>query len=335
MSKVNIEGGQGDIGVGGDIVGGDKITYEAALPLALRLHQIPPPPPDFTGREQELAKLHKQFDQGITLSGVRGQGGIGKTALALKLAEALAARYPDAQLYVDLRGASDKPLTPAEALAQVVRAYHPTAKLPEEEAELRALYCSVLDGHRALLLLDAAAGAGQVAPLIPPATCGLLITSRQYFTLPGLHPLSLDTLPPADALSLMTAIVGAVGAQHAVPLQEIAKLCGYLPLALRAAASLLAETPDLSPAAYARELHNERARLALTGLKAEGAEISVEASYNLSYDRLPPETQAVFAALAVFPADFDAAAEEAVCADPGHRRLSDLVKRNILVASPS
>jgi tetratricopeptide (TPR) repeat protein len=110
---------------------------------------------------------------------------------------------------------------------------------------------------------------------------------------------------------------------------EIAKLCGYLPLALTAAGGLLAETEDLDPADFAGQLHDERARLELTGFTAGGLETSIEASLNLSYARLAPEATRVFCALAVFPADFEALAEEAICNDPGHKHLSNLVKRSL------
>jgi len=176
-----------------------------------------------------------------------------------------------------------------------------------------------------------------VAPLIPPSPGGVLLTSRAHFALPGLQAVTLDTLSPQEAVALLATIAGMPPAQTgaaAAPLRDIAELCGYLPLALRAAASVLAEIPDLSPAAYARELAGARARLELTGPKAEGVELSVEASFTASYDRLPPETQAVFGALAVFPASFDAAAAEAVCADQGHRQLSDLVRRSLVSYIP-
>ena len=92
-------------------------------------------------------------------------GGVGKTALALVLAERLAERYPDAQFFLDLRGTSKEPLSAAQAMAHVVRAYYPTAPLPESEEELAATYRSVLHGQRALLLMDNAAGRAQVEPL--------------------------------------------------------------------------------------------------------------------------------------------------------------------------
>jgi tetratricopeptide (TPR) repeat protein len=327
---------KGDITLGqGDITGRDKITnianyYGDAVPAALSLRQLPAPPADFTGRVEELADLLALLDagQGVTLSGLHGIGGVGKTALALKLAGQIKDRYPDAQFFLDLRGAGDTPLSPADAMAHVIRAYYPLNKLPDSEAELRALYHSVLDGKRALLLMDNARDAAQVAPLRPPATCCLLVTSRQHIHLPGLKAKSLDAMKPGEARELLIKVAPRLGAGEN-RVDEIAKLCGCLPLALTAAGSLLAETEDLDPADLAQQLRDERARLELTGFTASGLETSIEASLNLSYARLAPDAARVFCALAVFPSDFEAQAEEAICDDPGHKHLSDLVKRSL------
>ena len=285
----------------------------------------PPPPRDFTGRAAELTELLANFEKGVAISGLHGQGGIGKTALALKLAEQLMPRYPDAQFYLDLRGASEqKPLTVAEALAHVIRAYHPTSKLPEDEMQLRALYQSVLHNQRALLLMDNAKDRAQVEPLLPPATCCLLVTSRQHFHLPGLHTKNLDTLPPADAQALLLTISERIGDQA----EALAKLCGYLPLALRLTASALAERVDLSPADLIRKLTDTQQRLKLTG---------AEASLQLSYDLLTAELQKLWRTLTVFPETFDRAAATAVWAmeaDPAQDALSELVKFSLLDYSP-
>lgn len=149
------------------VIAGD---YIASLPPSIQsLHQIPPPAPDFTGREKELQTLLKAIEtQGATITGLRGMGGVGKTALALKLAEYINPKYPDAQLFLDLRGAHEQtPLTPAEAMAYVLHAFHPEAKLPEDEGEVRGIYQSTLHGQRALLLCDNARDAAQIQPLIP------------------------------------------------------------------------------------------------------------------------------------------------------------------------
>lgn len=273
-------------------------AYSPALAAVQSLHQLPPPPADFVGREREMTALLTALERGgVTISGLQGMGGIGKTTLALKLAERLKPRYPDAQFYLDLKGASAKPLTAAEALAHVVRAYHPTAKLPESEDELRGLFQSVLDGKRALLLMDNASDAAQVEPLIPPAGCSLLVTSRKHFTLPGLFARDLDTLPLEDACKLLLTIAPRIG-DHA---DEIAELCGCLPLALRLAASAIAKYVNLLPSDYAARLKDAREQLKL-----------IEASLALSYELLTDELKKLWRMLAVFPDTFDEPAAAAV-----------------------
>jgi tetratricopeptide (TPR) repeat protein len=269
------------------------------------LHSLPPPPDDFIGRQTELDELREAIEHGgAHISGLQGQGGIGKTVLALKLAEALSETYPDAQIYLDLRGAGDKPMPPAEALAHVIRAFHPDAKLPEGEAELAGTYQSVLRDKRALLLMDNARDAAQVRPLLPPKPCGLLVTSRWHFALPGLRAKDLSALPPEDAKALLLAIEPRIDGQAA----DIARLCGYLPQALRLAAGALAEHRNLDPADYARRLSDERQRLKQLG----SGEDSVEASINLSYGLLSPEMQQRWRMLGVFPDTFDAPAAAAL-----------------------
>ena len=355
-------GGPGGIaiGIGGDMHGDINIT----LPDPARaLHQLPSPPTDFVGREEELRTLLAAFDSGqgkvgggaaVVISALSGQGGVGKTTLALKLAEALKPRYPDAQFYLDLRGTSERPTPPREAMASVIYAHHPTAKLPEDEAQVAVLYRSLLSGQKALVVLDNATDDKQVKPLLPPAGCGLIITSRRLIALPGLRPQTLDVLSEEEAVELLVAIAPRLGhppvphpaphpstagdgiapspsAQDATAI-EIARLCGYLPLALRAAASLLLVTPDLDPTDYAASLRDERTRLERIG--AEGVEVSVEASLNLSYAALSADAARVFRALAVFPDTFDAAAEEVVAEDSAHAHLSELARRSLVLYNP-
>src|SRR5579872_3715374 len=152
-----------------DIVGRDKIEiHQAARPVLPALHQLPSPPRDFTGRDAELAELVAAIEtDGATISSLHGLGGAGKTTLALKLAERLAPRYPDAQFYLDLDGVGKRPLLPREAMEHVIRAYHPGVEIPESEAAVAGLYQTVLHNQRALLLIDNARDRRQVEPLIP------------------------------------------------------------------------------------------------------------------------------------------------------------------------
>ena len=304
-----------------NIVGELNIHPTASHPAP---HQIPPPPPDFTGRADEINEILSSFDRGATIVGLRGMGGMGKTALALVLADHLKDRFLDGQIFVDMRGTGDNPLTPAMAMAQVVRAYNPDAHLPEDLNEMRGLYLSVLSDKKALLLLDNAKDERQVSPLTPPKTWGLIVTSRQTFKLPKMEILDLGRLKVNEAKDLLLAICPRIGGMA----KEIAETCGYLPLALRATASLLENTRNLDPIWYVGELKDERTRLEKIG--EDGVDMSVEASFNLSYVRLSDETAEVFRMVSVFPADFDAEAEEEVCHDKGHGNLNSLLKLNLV-----
>ncbi|NIM04478.1 MAG: tetratricopeptide repeat protein [Armatimonadetes bacterium] len=281
----------------GTEAGRDKIFYQTSSPTVTSLHQLPTPPGDFTGREAELKDLMEAMqERGIAISGLRGAGGIGKTALALKLAERLKESYPDAQFFLDLKGTSE-PLTATEAMAHIIRGHQPEARLPDDEAQLNGLYRSVLDGKRALLLMDNARSAEQVEPLIPPAGCVMLITSRWKFALPDLAEKDLDIMSEGDARDLLLKIAPHIG-DHA---DEIARLCGYFPLALRLAASALVKSKIVSPADYVSRLKNAR-----------GAAELIQPSLNLTYELLDEEMQRLWRMLAVFPGRFDTAGVAAV-----------------------
>ncbi len=323
-SAVAINGNASDaIIITGDqnIVFPDAATVLTAIKsiAPTRLHEVQPPPADFTGREDELKELLSAIEAGgVTISGLQGMGGIGKTALALKLVELLKPRYPDAQFFLDLKGASTQPLTVAEALAHVIRAYHPAAKLPESESELRGLYLSVLEGQRALLLMDNAANAAQVEPLIPPAGCLLLVTSRQHFTVPGLAAKNLDTLSAADARDLLLTIAPRIETQA----DEIAALCGHLPLALRLAATALVTYRNLPAADYVRRLRDRQQRLQL-----------IDASLSLSYELLSEALRERWRWLAVFPntfASYSAAAVWEVEVDQAQDILGELMATSMV-----
>ena len=323
--------GNRGVGIGGNVTNSKIYTgdiIEAPDPVTTSLHQLRAPLGDFVGREREIDTLINALrrESRACITGISGMGGIGKTELALFVAERLRDDYPDAQFFINLQGTDANPRSPQEAMAICIRAFlGPETKLPEEPEQLLHLYRSQLNGKRVLLLLDNVADSAQVLPLLPPTGCAVLVTSRQSVTVPGMTPLTLHPLTEEEARQLLLEI--AARAEPAA--DQICKLCGYLPLALRAAGSLLAITADLDPTDYAVQLQDERSRLERIG--TEGVEIDVAASFNLSYARLATEAARVFRFLSVFPATFDAAAEEVVCADAEHVQLSDLVRRSLVL----
>jgi tetratricopeptide (TPR) repeat protein len=334
--KTSRKNSRRDTAIGGDVSGSPIVTGDhnvvqispRADPLTTALHQLRAPVGDFVGREREIDTLINALrrESRACITGISGMGGIGKTELALLVAERLRDDYPDAQFFINLQGTDTNPRSPQEVMAICIRAFlGPEAKLPEDPEQLSHLHRSQLDGKRVLLLLDNAADSAQVLPLLPPTGCAVLVTSRQSVALPGMTPLTLHPFTEVEARKLLLEI--AARAEPAA--EQICKLCGYLPLALRAAGSLLAITADLDPADYVIQLQDERSRLERIG--TEGVEISVAASFNLSYVRLTSEAADVFRLLSVFPTTFDAAAEEVVCADAGHVQLSDLVRRSLVL----
>jgi tetratricopeptide (TPR) repeat protein len=244
----------------------------------------------FTGREQEAARVRAV----LASSGGRrpavallyGPGGVGKSALAVRVGHELAASFPDGQLHVDLCGATPglRPVAPAEGLGRLLRSLgvHPR-EVPASEADAAALFRSVTAGRPLLLVLDNAADAAQVAPLVPAAaSCSVLVTSRH--PLPALDVddrLRLDGLPAAEGLALLRGLAGgravAAPAGHA-----IVAASGGLPLAIRIAAGRLAVRPDLPEGEYAERLADASRRLDELTL----GDLDVRSCIQVGYDTL-------------------------------------------------
>jgi tetratricopeptide (TPR) repeat protein len=253
---------------------------------------LPPPPGDFTGRKKDLEELVEKvkFD-GASIVGLFGMGGIGKTALGLRLAEELIPRYPDAQIYLDLRGSGEEPLSPRKVMAHVIRAYDPGVPETLPGPDVEGYYRSVLNGRRAIIFLDDVSDREQVLHLIPPAGCLLLITSRRCFALPGLLEKDMDALTPEEARELLLRASPKVD-RYA---DEIAALCGCLPTALRKAIDLLVEHRDLTVETFLCRISQPDERRAL-----------VDALVEPGYKSLSPELQRMWRSLSVFPGKFEA-----------------------------
>ncbi len=274
----------------GNITTGDTHIHQAALSFA-QLHQLPSSPAHFTGRAYELDRLEPLLAQGgAVIAGVRGMGGVGKTALAIVLAHCVKDRYPDAQIFLDLQGASAQPMAAAAALARIITSFQPEAKLPDDEAQLQSIYLSLLHEKRALIVLDNAPQEVVLDRLTPPSGSALLVTSRFNVRLRGVQTVALDELPPDKARDYLLAVTERIGA-HA---DKLARLCGYLPLALELVANALQVREELEPADYARRLE----RQPLRELDA------VAAAFAVSYGLLNAEQQLRWRALAVFPNTF-------------------------------
>jgi tetratricopeptide (TPR) repeat protein len=266
--------------------------------------QLPPDVPEFTGRAEEVAKLHEHLastrdrhtgrSRTVAISAIAGKPGIGKSALAIHLAHQLAPAFPDGQLYVNLRGTERQRLAPAVVLGQFLHALRlPDEDIPTELDEQVARYRTLLASRRILVVLDNAADAAQVRPLLPGSrTCAVLITSRNPLTaLEGANPLSLEFLDPPAAIELLGKLTGRqrVAAEPGAA-NAIAGYCGYLPLALRIAGAKLAARPAWSLATLADRLADERRRL--TELRA--GDLEVRASFELGYTGLAPDEARTF-----------------------------------------
>ncbi|NEA40466.1 tetratricopeptide repeat protein [Streptomyces sp. SID11385] len=259
-------------------------------PAPLKPAQLPASVADFTGRESLVKELSDTLagagSQVMAVSAVAGIGGVGKTTLAVHVAHNSRATFPDGQLYADLQGAGAHPVDPETVLGGFLRALgvRDTA-LPASLDERAALYRSALDGRRVLILLDNAKDPAQIRPLLPGTEgSATLVTSRQRMVgLAGAHLVDLDVMSPEEALTLFTRIVGAerVQAEREAALDVVAA-CGFLPLAIRVAASRLAARRTWTVGVLAAKLADERRRLD----ELQAGDLAVAATFELGYGQL-------------------------------------------------
>ncbi|WP_169806750.1 AfsR/SARP family transcriptional regulator [Actinomadura macra] len=287
--------------------------------------QLPPAIGNFVGRGAEIEQIAGLLDTGgrvaVPVVTVSGPPGVGKTALAVRVAHQMRASFPDGRLYVELHTHSviRRPSTSA-VLARLLRALgHDADEIPVDEDEQVAAYRTALRGKRVLVTVDNAASASQVRPLIPSEPgCAMLITSRNELTAltarDGARRVRLDMLSSSESIALLTAILGKeITGQQEAATERLADLCGHLPLALRIAAGNLAGShrPDIG-AYILRFLADRRVRaLAMD----DDDHIAVDRAFDLSYLSLPAEARAMFRLLALFPGPDVAAEAMAVLAD--------------------
>ncbi|MDG9709420.1 AfsR/SARP family transcriptional regulator [Streptomyces sp. DH10] len=269
--------------------------------------QLPLDVEGFAGRAELLERLEEELSRpGATPVVVSGSPGVGKSALAVHLGHRLRTAFPDGQWYIHLAGNSGRPRDPAEALSAMLRASGQDPQtIPEPLVDRAATFRSRIADRRVLLVLDDAAGAEQVRPLLPgTAGVAVLVTSRS--DLRGLavshaaRTVPLDVLAPAEARSLLINALGARRIDDEPEAAErLADLCANLPLALRIAAANLAARPGRSLTQYTAELADDErlAKLSVTG----DHEAAVRTAFDHSHAALEPDTARLFALLGLHP----------------------------------
>ncbi|MFI9625186.1 BTAD domain-containing putative transcriptional regulator [Streptomyces sp. NPDC052042] len=266
--------------------------------VPVRPAQLPATVPDFTGRAAFVRELGDRLATAegsvMAVSALAGIGGVGKTTLAVHVAHQARQHFPDGQLYVDLQGAGARAAEPETVLGAFLRALGTAdSAIPDSLDERAALYRSTLDGRRILVVLDNAHDAAQIRPLLPGTPgCAALVTSRvRLVDLAGAHLVDLDVMSPEEALQLFTRIVGEdrVKAEREAALDVVAA-CGFLPLAIRIAASRLAARRTWTVSALAARLADERRRLD----ELQAGDLAVKATFELGYGQLEPAQARAF-----------------------------------------
>lgn len=264
----------------------------------VRPAQLPAPVSDFTGRAGFVAELGEQLATAegrvMAVSAVAGIGGVGKTTLAVHVAHAAREHFPDGQLYVDLQGSGAAPTEPEAVLGSFLRSLGtPDSAIPDGLEDRAALYRSLLDGRRVLTLLDNARDAAQIRPLLPGTVgCAALVTSRaRMLDLAGAYLVDLDVMSPEEALTLFSRIVGEerVNAERKAAMDVVAA-CGFLPLAIRIAASRLAARRMWTVLVLAGKLADERRRLD----ELRAGDLAVQSTFELGYGQLESEQARAF-----------------------------------------
>ena len=300
----------------------------------------------FTGRQGELTRLLEALapvasGAAVGIHAIDGMAGVGKTTLAVHAAHRLADSFPGGQFFLPLHGHTpgQRPVDPADALASLLLTAGLSAEqIPPGLEDRAARWRDHVAGKKVLLLLDDAAGHEQVRPLLPGGAGSLvLITSRRRLAaLDDAAQVSLDTLAPADAATLLARLAAraSVSSDDAA-IRELTRLCGYLPLAIGMLGSQLRNHPTRTAEGLSAELAAARDRLSL--MYAEN--LSVGAAFDLSYADLNPGQQSLFRQLGLVPGPsvdaYAAAALAGVGLATARRHLDELYDQHLIAETGS
>jgi tetratricopeptide (TPR) repeat protein len=276
--------------------------------------QLPAVVPHFVGRRAELNALTMLLEQStgearnVVISAIAGSAGIGKTALAVYWAHQVADRFPDGQLYVNLRGfdPSGLAVTSADAVRIFLDAFAvPAERIPISLEAQAALYRSILAGRKVLVVLDNARDVDQIRPLIPGSPgCLVVVTSRNQLssliTAQGAYPLTVDQLTDTEARELLTRRLGSARVQaESGAVERIAASCARLPLALSIVAARAVAHPRFGLAALADELSDARSQLDV--FDGGDPDTNVRVAFSWSYHQLSSAAARMFRLLGLHP----------------------------------
>jgi DNA-binding SARP family transcriptional activator/tetratricopeptide (TPR) repeat protein len=275
--------------------------------------QLPAAVPHFVGRANELAALTELLDRSgeqtpraTVVSAIGGTAGVGKTALAVHWAHRVAERFPDGQLYADLRAydPSGVPAAPADVARRFLNALGvPDSRIPADSDSWESLYRSTLAGQRVLIVLDNARDAAQVRPLLPGGPgCFVLVTSRNQMTslvaVEGARMLTLDLLSQQEAYELVARRLGQPRVtDEPEAVRELIELCARLPIAVSIAVARAAAHPAFPLACLVAELRDTSGRLDVLDLGDPGR--GVRAVFSWSYQKLGRTAARMFRLLSV------------------------------------
>ncbi|ADJ47934.1 hypothetical protein AMES_6109 [Amycolatopsis mediterranei S699] len=288
----------------------DDVPRQPRLPVP---RELPPDISGFTGRAGQLDELDRLLDgsrtsTSVVVSSLSGTAGIGKTALAVHWGHRVRDRFPDGQLYVNLRGYDvDDPAAPEDVLADLLRPLGiAEAAVPTGLDRRASAYRSLIADRRMLIVLDNARTPDQVEPLLPGTrSCFVLVTSRD--ALPGLSiahgtsRITVDLLPHGEAVELLRRRLGDRADDQPAAADALVEQCACLPLALRTVAELALARPWTQLHELARELGDERWKLEMLGSSGHAC-TAVRSVFSWSYRQLSAREAQAFRLLSVAPA---------------------------------
>jgi len=327
---------------------GPQVGPHPALDQPLVPRQLPAGVRHFTGRAAELDTLTTLLDEvadgtdTVLVAAIAGAAGVGKTTLAVHWAHLMADRFPDGQLFIDLRGFDPvgQPTRPADVIRSFLDALHVNPRQVPASTQAQAdMYRTLTAGRRMLIVLDNACDAAQIRPLIPGGPrCTVIITSRSELTalaVGGAHVLNLDVLTEAESIKLLSVRIGTERVQAGrEAAADLVRLCARLPLAIAIAAARVAASPGSPPlSGFNAELRDARTRLDMLTIAGD-ATADMRAIFSWSYRFLSGPAAELFRLLGVHPGPDISVCAAASLADiaPDRARfaLAELAGANLL-----